>query len=289
MHYVKTRGILSKNNGANLYRGCTHGCIYCDSRSTCYNMKHNFEDIEVKENSLELMDVALRRMKEKTMIGLGSMSDPYMPIEEKLGYTRKLLELVYKYKHGFTCITKSDLILRDLELLKKINNETKAVVQLTLTCTDEHTSKIIEPNVISTNKRIRILKKLDKENIPAIVWMTPVLPYITDTYENITEILDKCIKYNVYGIICFGMGMTLRDGNRQYYYKKLDKHYPGLKDRYIKQYKNSYQLASPHNNELMQIFKQKTSQHNILNKPDEIFKYLHEIPEKEKTRQTTLF
>ena len=133
MHYKKVKGILSQKNGMNLYRGCEHGCIYCDSRSNCYNMDHDFEDIEIKENAIELLEDALKRKRKKCMIGMGAMSDPYMPLEEKLEYTRKALSLIYKYGFGFTCITKSNKILRDINLLKKINSKTKCVVQMTLT------------------------------------------------------------------------------------------------------------------------------------------------------------
>ena len=136
MHYIRTKSILSPQNGMNLYRGCTHGCIYCDSRSSCYRIDHLFEDIAVKENALELLEAALKRKRKKCMIGTGSMSDPYMPLEEKLLFTRKALEMVYRHGFGFTVLTKSALVLRDLDLLKKINGSTKAVVQMTLTTFD---------------------------------------------------------------------------------------------------------------------------------------------------------
>lgn len=289
MHYITAKTILSAKNGMNIYRGCTHGCIYCDSRSKVYNMKHPFEDVAVKKNSHELLRKALHNKKERCMIGLGSMSDPYIPLEKNIEYTRKTLELIYRYGHGFTCITKSDLILRDIELLKKINKNTKAVVQVTLTCTDDRISKIIEPNVSTTNERIKVLQKLDQENIPTIVWLTPVLPYITDTEENITSILDACISNNVKGVICFGMGLTLREGNREYYYENLEKHFPGLKKVYQEKYGENYSLQSPYNKKLMKIFNEKTQKAGIMNNPEEIFKYLNTLPRKIKTRQSTLF
>ena len=289
MHYITAKTILSTKNGMNIYRGCTHGCIYCDSRSKVYNMKHPFEDIAVKKNCHELLRKALHNKKEMCMIGLGSMSDPYIPLEKNIEYTRKTLELIYRYGHGFTCITKSDLILRDIELLKKINKNTKAVVQVTLTCTDDRISKIIEPNVSTTNERIKVLQKLDQENIPTIVWLTPVLPYITDTEENITGILDACISKNVKGVICFGMGLTLREGNREYYYENLEKHFPGLKKVYQEKYGENYSLQSPYNKKLMKIFNEKTQKAGIMNNPEEIFKYLNTLPRKIKTRQSTLF
>lgn len=289
MHYVKAKSILSKNNGMNLYRGCNHGCIYCDSRSNVYNMQHDFEDIEVKENSLDLLKKALQKKKEKCMIGTGSMTDPYIPLESELEYIRKTLKLIHRYGHGFTCITKSDLVLKDLDLLKKINDESKVVIQMTLTCMDDEISRLIEPNVCPTSRRIEVLEILKQENIPTVVWLCPILPYITDTEENISSIIDACIKADVKGIICFGMGMTLRDGNREYYYKKLEENFPGIKEVYEKEFGDSYSISSPNNKELMKVFYKKTNEHKIMNKPDEIFEYLHDYPKKRKSKQTTLF
>ena len=239
MHYTTVKTILSPKNGMNLYRGCTHGCIYCDSRSKIYNINHTFEDIAVKENGLDLLKKALKNKKEKVMIGTGSMSDPYMPIEKRLKYSQSALKLIYKYGHGFTCITKSDLILRDIDLLKKINEKSKAVIQMTLTTADEELCKILEPNVCTTKRRVEVLKKLNEENIPTIVWLCPILPFINDNEENINKIIDYCIESNVKGIFCFEMGMTLREGNREYFYENLDKYFPNLKNKYIKHYKNN--------------------------------------------------
>ncbi len=289
MHYVNAKSILSPKNGMNLYRGCTHGCIYCDSRSNVYNMNHDFEDVEVKKNSLELLKKSLRNKKEKCMIGTGSMTDPYIPLESELKYLRKSLQIINNYGHGFTCITKSDLILRDMDLLTDINHNAKTVVQMTLTCMDDDISKLIEPDVINTNQRIKVLEKFQEENIPIVVWLCPIIPYITDNQENIKQILEACVNLNVKGIICFGMGMTLRDGNREYFYKKLDENFPHLKEKYIKEYGTQYNIASPHNKELMNYFTQKTRENGIMNKVDEIFKYLSTIPKKDRTRQTTLF
>ena len=289
MHYVNSKSILSAKNGMNLYRGCTHGCIYCDSRSDVYNMNHKFEDIEVKANSLELLKKALKSRRKKAMIGTGAMCDPYIPLEKDLRYLRQSLELIYKYGFGFTCITKSDLILRDLDLLKKINEKTKVVVQMTLTTADEDLCRILEPNVCTTKRRVEVLNILKEEGIPTVVWLCPILPYINDTEENITSILDMCIDADVKGILCFGMGLTLRDGNRQYFYKKLDEHFPGLKDKYIKKYGNSYSIPSPNNDRLMEIFYKKTNSNNIMNGVEDIFEYLNDFPVKDNTQQSTLF
>lgn len=279
MHYTTSKTILSKNNGMNLYRGCTHGCIYCDSRSKIYGMNHKFEDIEVKQNSLELLKKELKR-RNPSMIGTGAMTDPYIPLEKHLKYVRNALKLIYDYGFGFTCITKSDLVLRDLDLLKKINEKTKVAIQMTLTTADDGLCKILEPHVCPTSRRVEVLKRLNDEDIPTVVWLCPILPYINDDEDNINLILDYCIESNVKGIICYGMGMTLRDGNRQYFYKKLDESFPNLKDKYIREYGDSYSVASPKNENLMKIFLEKTSKNNILNNPEDVFEYLHEFPQK---------
>ncbi len=280
MHYTKVKTILSTKNGMNLYRGCSHGCIYCDSRSTCYNMQHQFEDIEIKENAIELLEQALKKKRKKCMIGMGSMTDPYIPLESYIQNTRKSLELIYKYDFGVTLITKSANILNDLDILKAINDKTKCVIQMTLTTFNEKRCKIIEPNVSSTKERFETLKILNKNNIPTVVWLTPILPFINDTKENLTGILDYCIDAKVYGIICFGMGVTLREGNREYFYDKLDKFFPTIKGKYIKTYRNSYILNSPNNKHLMNIFYQTCKKNNILCDNDKIFKYLNTFESK---------
>lgn len=234
MHYVTAKSILSASNGMNLYRGCTHGCIYCDSRSRCYHMNHAFEDIEVKENALELLEDSLKRKRKKCMIGTGAMTDPYIPVEKEIQYVRKSLLLAEKYGFGFTLITKSAQVLRDLDILKRINEKTKCVVQMTLTTYDETLCRKLEPNVSTTRERFEALKILQKEGIPTVVWLCPILPFINDTEENLLGILNYCAEAKVYGIINFGMGMTLREGNREYFYRQLDRGFPGLKEKYIR-------------------------------------------------------
>ncbi|MBR1802893.1 MAG: radical SAM protein [Clostridia bacterium] len=281
MHYVKAKTLLTKWNGMNIYRGCTHGCIYCDSRSNCYNFDHKFEDIEVKENAPELLENILKSKRNKCMISTGSMSDPYMPIEMKLQLTRKCLEIIEKYGFGATVITKSDLILRDLDVLKSINKKAKCVVQMTLTTYDEELCKKLEPHVCTTKRRFEVLKILNENNIPTIVWFTPILPYINDTKENMQGILDDCIKSNVKGIICFNAGMTLREGDREYYYSQLDKLFPNLSQKYIKNYGNSYHVVSKNNDELMDIFNRTCEEHHIICNPDECFRYTSEYVEED--------
>ena len=278
MHYVNSKTILSPKNGMNIYRGCTHGCIYCDSRSKKYNMNHDFEDIEVKGNALELLKRELIK-RPKAMIGTGAMTDPYIPLEKRLKHVRKSLEMIYRYGFGFTCITKSDLILRDLDLLEKINEKARVVVQMTLTTADDGLCSILEPNVCPTSRRVEVLKTLNEAGIATVVWLCPILPYINDTEENINSIIDCCIETDVRGIFCFEMGLTLREGNREYFYQNLDRHFPGLKEKYMKEFGNDYAVPSPNNQKLMEIFKNRTSKAGIMNNWNEIYDFLMEFPQ----------
>lgn len=288
MHKVQAKGILSSQNGMNIYRGCQHGCIYCDARSTCYQMKHDFEDIEVKENAPQLLEAALRSKRKKCMVGTGAMSDPYIPLEEELCLTRKCLEIIDHYGFGLAIQTKSDRILRDLDLLKSINRKSKCVVQMTLTTYDEELCRIVEPGVCTTKERVRVLKAMQEEGIPTLVWISPILPYINDTEENISGLLDYVTDAGVRGIMTFGMGLTLREGDREYYYGKLDRHFPGMRERYVRDFGNAYQLASPRDKELMGILIETCKKHQYMYHPQKCFAYLHEFEEKEEYRQITL-
>ena len=281
MHFVQAKGILNKSggfSGMNIYRGCSHGCIYCDSRSTCYHFDHPFEDIEVKINAPELLEKALRSKRSACMIGTGAMSDPYMHCEEKLGLTRKCLEIILRYGFGATVQTKSDRILRDMDLLDEINRKTKCVVQMTLTTFDDSLCSVIEPNVCNTKRRIEVLDAMRERGIPTVVWLSPVLPFINDTEDNIRCLLEECVRVGVKGIVCFGMGLTLREGDREYYYEALDRHFPGMKQKYISTYGNSYELPSPDNDRLMEIFTDMCRENGIMHTPEECFGYLGEFP-----------
>lgn len=287
MHFADAKGILSAKNGMNIYRGCTHGCIYCDSRSECYRFTHPFEDIEVKQNAPQLLEAALRSKRKRCMIGTGSMSDPYMHCEEKLGLTRRCLEIILKYGFGAAVQTKSDRIMRDIGLLSEINKTAKSVVQMTLTTCDDDLCRIIEPEVCVTSRRFEVLCEMKKAGIPTIVWMTPILPFINDTEDNIRGLLDMCIKAGVKGIICFDMGLTLREGSREYFYSALDRHFPGLKNKYAGLYGNAYEIPSPDSAKLMRIFTDTCKRNGILCTPDECFGFLKEFPDE--YRQMSLF
>jgi len=287
MHTIEAKSILSARNGMNLYRGCTHGCIYCDSRSTCYGMDHDFEDIAVKINAPALLEDALRRKRKPCMVGTGSMCDPYMHCEAKLELTRQSLEIIDRYNCGVTLITKSDLILRDMDLIEQINRHTKAVVQITLTTYDEDLCRIIEPHVCTTHRRYEVLKECRRRGIPTIVWLCPILPFINDTAENLNGILDYCIDAGVYGIMNFGFGVTLREGDREYFYQKLDEHFPGMKERYIHTFGNAYECPSPNEKALWHIFQTRCAESGIIYDPHQLMQYLDEYPVQ--TEQLSMF
>lgn len=289
MHYQQYKSILSPKNGMNIYRGCTHGCIYCDSRSTCYQMKHNFCDIQIKKNAPQMLEDALKRKRKKCMIGTGAMCDPYLHLEEEILYTRKCLEVIDKYGFGLSILTKSNRILRDLDLLKSINEKSKCVVQMTLTTANEDLCRILEPNVSTTKERLEVLKIMHKNGIPTVVWLTPSLPFINDSEENFRSLLNDCIEAKVYGIMCFGIGVTLRDGNREYFYQKLDEHFPSMKQKYIKKFGNSYECRSDNHSKLMRNLYAECEKHSIVVGIDSLFSYLNSYQEKDINKQTSLF
>ena len=284
MHFVDAKGILTGSGGhlgMNIYRGCTHGCVYCDSRSRCYQFTHLFEDIEVKQNAPELLEKALQSKRKRCMIGTGSMSDPYMHCEEQLGLTRRCLEVIQKYGFGVAIQTKSDRILRDIDLLDEINRSAKCVVQMTLTTYDDDLCRILEPHVCNTRRRIEVLERMRERGIPTVAWLTPILPFINDTPENVTAILQECVRVGVKGVMDFGMGLTLREGDREYYYAALDRHFPGLKERYIRRYGNAYELPSPRARELRAILFRICRENDILFTPEACFAYMNDLPERQ--------
>ncbi len=283
MHFVEAKGILTGSGGRygmNIYRGCTHGCIYCDSRSLCYHFTHPFEDVEVKRNAPELLKKALRSKRSRTMIGTGAMSDPYMHCEEELRLTRKCLEILLKYGFGAAIQTKSDRILRDIDLLEEINRSAKCVVQMTLTTYDDELCGILEPNVCNTKRRIEVLHRMQERGIPTVVWLTPILPFLNDTVENVAAILQECAEAGVKGVIDFGLDLTLREGDREYYYAALDRHFPGMKERYVRRYGNTYELPSPNAKELKSVFYRICEENGMMSSPQECFAYMQELPEK---------
>jgi len=244
-------------------------------------MSHDFEDIEIKRDAARILELQLMRKRKPCMIGTGSMCDPYIHLEEELQITRQCLMLIERYGFGLSILTKSARILRDMDILRAINEKTKCVVQLTLTTYDEDLCRILEPNVSSTAERFAVLETMRDEGIPTIVWLDPLLPFINDTEENLRSLLDYCVRAKVHGIVCFCIGMTLREGNREYFYKKLDEHFPGMKQRYIRAFGNSYECLSPNNASLMDILRDECLRHGILYKTDDVFGYMRKFESKE--------
>ena len=287
MHFVTAKSILTPHS-MNIYRGCSHGCIYCDSRSKCYKFTHDFEDIEVKQNAPELLEETLRKKRKRCMVGTGAMGDPYIPLEKDLKLMRRCLEIIERYNFGAALQTKSDLVLRDLDILSRINQKTKAVVQMTLTTADDELCKKIEPGVCPTSRRVEVLKACRDAGIPTVVWFSPLLPFINDTKENVEGIVDYCAQAGVHAIICFGIGLTLREGNREYFYDALDRSFPGIKQRYIKTFGYSYMVNSPQSHVLYQHLTQLCKRHNIMLGTDSVFKWMEEFPTEDKL-QPSLF
>lgn len=280
MHFVEAKSILTGWKAMNIYRGCTHGCIYCDSRSDCYQFRHRFEDVEVKQNAAVLLDKALRSKKKACVIGSGSMCDPYQPCEKELRLMRRCLEVIDRHQFGASVITKSDLVLRDMDLFCDIHAKAKAVIQMTLTVADDALSRKLEPNVCTTTRRYEVLKEFQKNNIPTVVWLAPLLPFLTDTKENLDTVLQYCFDADVKGIVCFNIGMTLRSGNREYYYQALDRLFPGLSKEYQKKYGDRYEVLSDRNKDLMRYFHESCEKYRVIHDPEACFRFIAEMPER---------
>ena len=295
MDFIKTKTILSKEKYGeewygidykmNLYRGCSHGCIYCDSRSNCYHID-NFDVPKGKENAISILESELSKKHDHGVVGIGSMSDTYNPFEIEYEQTRSALKLLSKYNFGVSIDTKSDLIIRDLDILKEINEKNNVIIKFTITTPHDSLSKIIEPRVCPSSKRLKALKILSDNGIFAGIMMNPVLPFITDKEEDIKELVRLAHESGAKFIYTF-MGMTLRENQRDYYYEKLDEHFKGLKGKYIKYYGDKYNCPVPDYKRLYKVLTNECDKYGILyNMKDIIKAYKKEIKEPE---QITLF
>ncbi len=289
MHEIRAKSILSSGNGINIYRGCTHGCIYCDSRSACYQMDHAFEDVAVKVNAPELLEDALRRRRRRCMIGTGSMCDPYLPLERETRLTRRCLEVIDRQGFGVSLLTKSDLVLRDLDLLRRINQTAKAVVCTTFTTFDEDLCRVLEPRVCTTRRRFETLKACREAGVHTGVWLCPILPFLNDTEENLRGLLEYCFAAGVEAIVNFGMGVTLREGDREYFYAQLDRHFPGMKERYIRAFGNRYECLSPNAPRLERIFREECRKRGVLWEAEAAMGWLMEFEDRQAGQQLDLF
>lgn len=295
MEILKTKTIMTKSNQGNrwfgidyhmnLYKGCPFGCIYCDSRCEAYHIE-NFDEVRIKENALEILEEELKSKGLKGVVSFGTLSDPYNPEEKELELTRNALKLIAKYKFGVSIDTKSDLILRDIDLLQEISEYNNVIIKISITTYDDELARKLEPNVITSTKRFQVLKILRQNNLYAGVLMTPVLPFLTDTEENITNMILKS-KESDAKFIYTKMGMTLKTNQRDYYYKALDVLYPGLKEDYIAVYGSKHICNSLHYRHLMELYLKMCSENNILTDMDAIIEdYKKEIPQNE---QMSLF
>ena len=272
MNFIKAKTILSKvkygnewygiDYNMNLYRGCPHSCIYCDSRSNCYHIE-NFDLVRGKENALYILEQELSKKREKGIIGIGSMSDTYNPKELEYEQTRCALKLISKYGFGVSIDTKSDLILRDIDLLKEINSKNNVIIKFTITTPNDELSKIIEPNVCVSSKRLQAIKILSDNGIFVGIMMNPILPFITDKEEDI-RYLVKLAYENGAKFIHTYMGMTLRENQRDYYFDKLDQHFIGIKEKYIKYYGDKYNCIVPNYKRLYKVFTDECTKYGIL-------------------------
>jgi len=270
----KEHGWFNSNYNMNLYKGCIHGCIYCDSRSNCYNIE-NFDEVKAKENAITILEENLKSKKKKGIIMTGAMSDPYNPFEKQEKITRQSLKLIDKYMYGVSIITKSDLVTRDIDILNDISSHSSTTVNITITTEDDNLTKLIEPNAPSTKDRFKAIEKLSGKNINVGVLLTPILPFINDNEKNIKDIVKRakdCGANWVYAQESFAV--SLRDKQREYFYEKLDKNFPNLKYKYIETFHDAYWCASPNHKKLWIKFKEECIKNNIMYDHKEIDEYI---------------
>lgn len=269
----------------NLYRGCSHGCIYCDSRSNCYHID-NFDVVRGKENALYILEKELSKKKELGVVGIGAMSDTYNHVEKKYEQTRGALKLIAKYGFGVSIDTKSDLILRDIDLLKEINVKNNVIIKFTITTPNDDLSLLLEPRVSPSSKRLQAIKKLSDAGLFVGIMMNPVLPFITDGEEDIRKLVKLASQYGAKFIHTY-MGMTLRENQRAYYFNRLEQNFDGLKEKYIEYYGDRYNCVVPEYKKLYKIFTDECDKYGILYNMSDIIKaYKKEVKMNE---QITLF
>ncbi|WP_424244577.1 DNA repair photolyase [Elusimicrobium posterum] len=280
MKYIDAKHIVTKvkpspfwfdtDYNMNIYRGCCHGCIYCDSRSDCYHID-NFDEVRAKKDALAIIRKDLASKRTKGVVATGAMSDPYNPAEKELCLTRGALELLKEYGFGLALATKSPLVTRDIDIIKEINKTADVIIKITITCADDETSKKIEPFTVPSSQRFAALKELSDAGIFCGILLMPLLPFINDTKENIAGIVTAAAK-NGAGFIYFAPGVTLRMNQRDYFYDKLDILFPGVKEKYIKMFGDSYSCNSPHSKMLYKFFEGECKKHGILYKMSDIIK-----------------
>ncbi len=267
---TKDRSWFGTRYNMNIYKGCNHGCIYCDSRSSCYQIEA-FDTVRAKENALSIIRQQLKGSLGKGVIGTGSMSDPYNPFERQYSLTRGALELINKYRFGVAIATKSHLIERDIDLLSQINKHSPVIVKITVTTHDDTLSKLVDPQVCLSSQRLAAIKKISEAGIFCGILMMPILPFIEDNEENITAIVRLAAE-NGAQFVYPAIGMTLRENQREYFYEQLMSSFPGIKERYERQFGYSYKCMSPKVKELWPLFVEHCKHYGILYKMQDIIK-----------------
>jgi len=248
----------------NLYRGCQHQCIYCDSRSECYQIE-NFNDTLVKVNALELLKKELPSKRVKGTIGTGSMNDPYAPVEKQYQLTRGALKLLVEYGFPVHVLTKSALVTRDVDLFNQIGQDSQALVSFTITTCDDALGKKLEPRAALVSERLAAMQYLAERGIKVGVLLMPVLPFLEDNWENIRGIVELAHAHGA-GWILAAFGMTQRKGSQEYYLKQLERLFPGIKEKHLRAFGNRYECAANGALKLSEQFKELCAQKGIMRK-----------------------
>ena len=280
MHFKEVKAILSPQNGMNIYRGLDFPSLYTDARSKCYRIKHDFADVEVKERADDLLEHALKRKRTRSMIQTGQMTDPYLPAEEELQLMRRCLNQIDRFEFGVVIKTKSELILRDLEILDRINKKTKCVVLMPLSTCDDKLSEVIDPGAAVTSGRVRVLKELAQLHIPTIVYLEPIMPFINDTEENIAGLMELANEGRAYGCFCEMMGILLREGSREYFYDQLEEKFPGLRERYEETFGDETEVLSPECEKLTRLYRELADRYGMIWDKEELKRYMREYKNK---------
>lgn len=279
MEFISAKSILQKAShgeewfgidyNMNLYKGCSHGCIYCDSRSNCYQVE-DFDRVRAKANEIEILNYELKSKRKKGVIGIGAMSDTYNPFEKKYEITRQALKLISNYHFGVSIETKSNLIIRDIDLFQQINKTSDVILKFTITTANDELSKKIEPGVCVSSERFKAMKQLSDAGLFVGTLLTPILPFITDSEENIREVIKLSAENGAKFVFSMG-GVTLRENQRDYFFGKLDQLFPSLKEKYIRNFGNQYFCYSPNQN-LKHVFQEACKKYGLLYKMEDIIK-----------------
>ena len=280
MHYKEVKAILSPQNGMNIYRGCTMGCLYCDARSKCYRITHAFEDVEVKQKADDMLEHTLKRKRTKSMITTGSMNDPYIELERELELFRRCLNQIERFEFGLVLKTRSELILRDLDILKSIASKTKCVAVIPLCAAGDKLSEKLEPCAAVTSRRVEILEALKENGITTIVSLEPIIPFINDDPDNIKTLLDYCVDAGVYGIMCEETGIVLRDGSKEYFLSGLHRKFPGIEDIYEDKFYDAGEVVSERREELERLIASVCDEHGIVRDKEELKRFMREYKNK---------